>query len=111
MTEPPDTPSEEVERVPLRAPDLLRWCVSLLATSAWQAMGLIPDPATNRVESDLDDARLAIDAAAGLLELLRPRLTESECREFENLLANLRLNYVEQKAKIEGGPSAGKMGS
>ena len=111
MTETPETPSEEAERVPLRAPDLLRWCVSLLATSAWQAMGLIPDPATNKVEIDLDDARLAIDATAGLLEHLRPRLTEAERREFENLLANLRLNYVEQKAKLEGGPSAGKTGS
>jgi len=107
----PEIPSEETERVPLHAPDLLRWCVSLLATSAWQAMGLIPDPATNRVESDLDDARLAIDAAAGLLEHLRPRLTEAERREFENLLANLRLNYVEQKAKNEGGGTAGKTGS
>lgn len=110
MPESHDVPSEETERVPLRAPDLLRWCVSLLATSAWQAMGLIPDPATNRVESDLDDARLAIDAAAGLLEHLRPRLTAPERREYENLLANLRLNYIERKAKIEGGPSAGKTG-
>ena len=110
MAEPP-IPSEETERVPLRAPDLLRWCVSLLATSAWQAMGLIPDPATNKMEIHLDDARLAIDATAGLLEHLRPRLTEPEHREFENLLANLRLNYVEQKAKIEGGPHAGETSS
>lgn len=108
MTESRDTPAEETERVPLRAPDLLRWCVSLLATSAWQAMGLIPDPATNRIQSNLDDARLAIDAAAGLLEHLRPRLTETERREFDNLLANLRLNYVEQKAKFESGGTTEK---
>ncbi|MGH2398642.1 MAG: DUF1844 domain-containing protein [bacterium] len=107
MTEPP-IPSEEMEQVPLRAPDLLRWCVSLLATSAWQAMGLIPDPATHKVESHLEDARLAIDATAGLVEHLRPRLTEPERREFENLLANLRLNYVQQKAKVEGGGTAEK---
>ncbi|HEU5300054.1 MAG TPA: DUF1844 domain-containing protein [bacterium] len=93
------TPSEEPERVPLHAPDLLRWCVSLLATSAWQAMGLIPDPATNMVERRLDDARLAIDAAASLIDHLRPRAADAERRELENLLANLRLNFVEQTAK------------
>lgn len=93
-----ETP-ETTERVPLHAPDLVRWCVSLLATSAWQAMGLIPDPATNTVERRLDDARLAIDAAASLVEHLRPRATDAERRELDNLLANLRLNFVEQAAK------------
>ena len=90
---------EETAQVPLRAPDLVRWCVTLLATSAWQAMGLIPDPATHRVERNLDDARLAIDAAAALLDHLRPRLPDAEQREFETLLTNLRLNFVEQQAK------------
>jgi len=90
---------EETAQVPLQAPDLVRWCVTLLATSAWQAMGLIADPATHRVERNLDDARLAIDAAAALLDHLRPRLPDAEQREFETLLTNLRLNFVEQQAK------------
>jgi hypothetical protein len=91
--------AEPAEQVPLRAPDLVRWCVTLLATSAWQAMGLIPDPSTHRVERNLDDARLAIDAAAALIEHLRPRLPDAEQREFETLLTNLRLNFVEQQTK------------
>jgi hypothetical protein len=90
---------EEAAQVPLHAPDLARWCATLLATSAWQAMGLIPDPATHRVERSLDDARLAIDAAGALLQVLRPRLSEAEQREFDTLLTNLRLNFVEQQAK------------
>ena len=90
---------DEAAQAPLRAPDLARWCATLLATSAWQAMGLIPDPATHRVERSLDDARLAIDAAAALLQVLRPRLSEPEQREFDTLLTNLRLNFVEQQAK------------
>lgn len=92
-------PEEASAQVPLRAPDLLRWCVTLLATSAWQAMGLIPDPSTHRVERSLDDARLAIDATAALVQQLHPRLTEAERREFDTLLTNLRLNFVEQQAK------------
>jgi len=86
-------------QVPLRAPDLVRWCISLLAASAWQAMGLIADPSTHRVERSLDDARLAIDAVAALVEQLRPRLSDAEGREFDTLLTNLRLNFVEQQAK------------
>jgi hypothetical protein len=95
----PQGQAETAEQVPLRAPDLVRWCVTLLATSAWQAMGLIPDPSTHRVERNLDDARLAIDAAAALIEHLRPRLPDTEQREFETLLTNLRLNFVEQQTK------------
>ncbi len=90
---------EPAAQVPLRAPDLVRWCVTLLATSAWQAMGLIPDPVTHKMERNLDDARLAIDAAAALLQTLRPRLPEREQREFDTLLTDLRLNFVEQQAR------------
>ena len=95
----PQGQEETAAQVPLRAPDLVRWCVTLLATSAWQAMGLIADPATHRVERNLDDARLAIYAVAALLEHLRPRLPDAEQREFDTLLTNLRLNFVEQQAK------------
>ncbi|HEY6103945.1 MAG TPA: DUF1844 domain-containing protein [bacterium] len=95
----PQGQADSTEQVPLRAPELVRWCVTLLATSAWQALGLIPDPATHRVERHLDDARLAIDAAASLIEHLRPGLPEAEQREFETLLTNLRLNFVEQQTK------------
>jgi hypothetical protein len=95
----PQGQAETAEQVPLRAPDLVRWCVTLLATSAWQAMGLIPDPSTHRVERNLDDARLAIDAAAALIQHLRPRVPDTEQREFETLLTNLRLNFVEQQTK------------
>ena len=99
---PQDQQSEqpdETAQVPLRAPDLVRWCISLLATSAWQAMGLIADPSSQRVERNFDDARLAIDAVSALVDHLRLRLDDAERREFENLLANLRLNFVEQQSK------------
>lgn len=97
--EQPAEQADETAQVPLHVAELVRWCISLLATSAWQAMGLIPDPSTQRVERRFDDARLAIDSVAALLEHLRPRLDETERREFETLLANLRLNFVEQQSK------------
>lgn len=100
----PDVSAEsgaDAERVPLQAADLLRWCVSLLATSAWQAMGLLPDQTTKKTERNLDDARLVIDATGSLIEHLRPRVEASERRELETLLANLRLNFVEQTNKAQ----------
>lgn len=78
---------------------LLATCISLLAGKAWEAMGLVPDPTTKKIERKLEDAQLAIDAAAALADLVRPRLSEAERREVEVLVSNLRLNFVEQKTK------------
>ncbi len=94
---------DDAGRMPLQAVDLLRWCVSLLASSAWQAMGLLPDQATKKTERKLDDARLVIDATGALIDQLRPRVDASELRELETLLANLRLNFVEQTKRAQSG--------
>lgn len=95
-----DTAASETASPPLPdAPALVTTCLSLLAAKAWEAMGLVPNPATHRVERKLDDAQLAIDAAAALAEIVRPRVSESERREIETLVTNLRLNFVEQKRK------------
>ncbi len=94
-------------------PELLRGLVDVIATRAWVALGLVPDPATHEVAADLDAARLAIDAAAALAALAGPRLSESERRDLQNLIATLRLNYVEQKGKQEQAgpePPAGEPG-
>jgi len=81
------------------ATTLVTTCLSLLAAKAWEALGLVPDPATQKIERQLDEAQLAIDAAAALAELVRPRVSERERREIETLVTNLRLNFVEQKSK------------
>ena len=74
-------------------------CISLLASKAWEAMGLVSDPATKRIERHLEDAQLAIDAAAALADLIRARLGDAERRDLDTLLMNLRLNFVEQRGK------------
>lgn len=84
---------------PIDAPGLVRWCVSLLAAHAWQSMGLIPNPATNKIERSLPDARLAIDAASALVDQVKPRLDDPARREMEALLTDLRVNFVEQQAR------------
>ncbi len=83
----------------IEAQSVILTCIGLLASKAWEAMGLVPDPVTQRIERHLDEAQLAIDAAAALIDLVRNRLPDTERREVETLLANLRLNFVEQRAK------------
>lgn len=101
--QPAEQPAEErraaEQMPPLNAVELLQWCVSVLVASAWQNLGLVPNPATSKIERNLEDARLAIDATASLIEHLKPRLADSEQRELDTLLTNLRLNFVEQKSK------------
>jgi len=100
--QPESEPQPEGEGSPHPLPDamsLVGTFLSLLAARAWQAMGLVPDPATKQVERKLDDAQIAIDAAAALADVIRPRVGERERREVEALITNLRLNFVEQKSK------------
>ncbi len=99
--EPPaaSEPAPEASEELVDTTSLLRWCVSLLAANAWQGMGLVPNPATQKVERNLDDARLAIDAVAALADQLRPRLPDAERRQLETLLTDLRLNFMQQKER------------
>ncbi len=95
-----DTATEPTREVGFPdAASLVATCISLLAEKAWQAMGLVPNPATKTIERKFDEAQLAIDAAVALADLLRPRLTDGERRDVETLVANLRINFVEQKSK------------
>lgn len=90
---------ETAEQYRADASSLILTCVGLLASKAWEAMGLVPDPATVKVERRLDDAQLAIDGAAALIELVKTRVGDGERRELNTMLMNLRLNYVEQRDK------------
>lgn len=85
--------------VPRDASVLVLTCISLLAARAWEAMGLLPNPETKQIERMLDDAQLAIDAVAALTGVIRDRIPDAERREIDTLLANLRINFVEQKSK------------
>ena len=90
-------PESVDERIDAQA--VVLTCITLLASKAWQAMGFVPDPVTKQIERHLDEAQLAIDATAALVDLIRSKLQAAERRDLETLLTNLRLNYVEQRAK------------
>ena len=77
---------------------LLHVSVAQLASVAWQKMGLQADPFTNKIEKDVEQARLAIDCAAALVEKLLPHLEKHQARDYQTLLTDLRLNFVRQSS-------------
>jgi len=94
--EPEQTPEPQQPPQPVDAYAVLRFCIAQLAAVAWQKMGLQADPLTNEVHKDLDQARLAIDCATALLEKLLPHLEGQEARDYQSLLTDLRLNFLNQ---------------
>jgi hypothetical protein len=84
----------EEERPELNVYSLLRMSVGMYVEQAWIHLGLRADPTTNKTETNLPLAKVAIDTVTFIVEELQPDLDASEKRELETLLANLRINYV-----------------
>jgi hypothetical protein len=80
--------------------DILAITLEQYAELAWQNMGLRPNAFSQKLETHLPEAKLAIDAASALADLLIPRLDEEDRRQIQRLIADLRLNYV-QRASAE----------
>ncbi len=74
----------------------LRAAFHQMAAVAWQMMGLQADPFTGKMHKDVEQARIAIDCAAFLLERLQPQLQGQESRDYQSMLTDLRLNFVKQ---------------
>lgn len=85
-----------LEAIPTR--ELLVWMLGVLGAKAWQGMGLVPNPGSGKIEKDLGDAKIAIDAFSALLDAMRPQLEGQALRETEALLTTLRVNFVEKSA-------------
>lgn len=81
------------------AVDVLTWCVMLLAHQARVYLGLIP----GKGQVDLEQARLAIDAAGALTDLLQNHLHGDRLSELLMHVADVRLNYLEASRRSQGG--------
>lgn len=81
-------------REPLSVYDLIAFSLKQFEEVAWQKLGLRPDPMTGKIEKDLEQSRIAIDIAGRLAEALDPHLDDEDKREIQNVMSNLRINYV-----------------
>lgn len=85
------------DREPLPPVSFSQFVMSL-ATNALIFMGAAPHPETGQTMTDLDSARQTIDILGMLREKTKGNLTAEEEKFFDNILAQLRLAFV-QKGK------------
>ena len=79
--------------------DMLRAAIGLFVQEAWIALGVQARPGAMDVKTDLHCARIAIDTTQLLIDKLGDEATTEEQHEFEQIMTNLRLNFVRRQAK------------
>lgn len=70
--------------------------VEQMALLAWQKLGLQPDMMTGKIHQDLGEAKVAIDITTQLVSFVEPELDEADKRQVQNLVRDLRMNYVQK---------------
>ncbi len=98
--------SDDADNGPSDIYSVLGYCLSILASEAWQMLGLIADQSTGEARQDLAQAKVAIDAAGDLGARLEAAPAEfvpdALKRDLRTLLQDLRLNYVSQQGQSTG---------
>jgi uncharacterized membrane protein YukC len=78
--------------------------VMTFQAAAWQQMGKIKNPMTDKIERNLDQARYSID----MLEMLRSKtkgnLAEDELKFVNHVMTELQLNFVDELNKDKARP-------
>ncbi len=81
--------------------DMIGYCINLLASQAWQKLGLLADPQTGEAQPDLTEAKVAIDSVSDLaarLDAAPETIIPADLRrDLRTLVNDLRLNYVSQR--------------
>lgn len=76
--------------------------ITTLSLQASIALGQVPNPATNKTEEDLTQAKFLIDTLGMLKEKTKGNLSPDETNLLENLLYELRMVYIsKQKGEIK----------
>lgn len=84
---------------PIDVNQVLMVMIDQLAGIAWQKLGLQPDILTNKIEKDLTQAKTAVDVVAHLANIITPELDDSDKRQMQTLVSNLKINYVQKSAE------------
>jgi len=76
--------------------------ITTLALQASISLGQMPNPATNKTEEDLTQAKFIIDTLGMLKEKTKQNLSADETNILENVLYELRMQYVEKVKSKKG---------
>ena len=77
-----------------------------LQQSGMMALGKLMNPLTRQIEKNLDAARDTIDTLAALETRTRGNLEPDEARVLQQVLTDLRMNYVDELKKSGGTESS-----
>ena len=92
--------SDESLTQPANAPtvyDHIAIILDQMATVSWQKLGLQPDMVTGKVESDIKQAKIAIDVVSYLAAILESQVDEEDQRQLQNLTRDLKINFVQKQ--------------
>ena len=73
--------------------------VSSLSSQAWIQMGKMKNPATDKIERNLDAASMSIDMLAMLKEKSSGNLSDEENNLLVSTLSDIRMNFVQESGK------------
>ena len=73
--------------------------VMTFQAAAWQQMGKIKNPITDKIERSLDQARYSIDMLEMLKSKTKGNLSEDELKFVNHVLTELQLNFVDELNK------------
>lgn len=74
-----------------------------LRNIAWLRMGLVANPATGEMETDMEQAKVAINTVGFLASQLEPVIAPEEKLPLRALVSDLQINFSQQAAKQNGG--------
>lgn len=69
--------------------------------AAWQQLGKIKNPLTDKIERNLDQARYSIDILEMLRNKTKGNLSEDEQKFLNHVISELQLNYVDEFTKAQ----------
>ncbi|HNS12441.1 MAG TPA: DUF1844 domain-containing protein [Bacteroidia bacterium] len=73
--------------------------VYIFHSSAMVAMGKLKNPATDKIERDLDQAKQSIDILEMLKEKTKGNLSNEISSLLDKFLTELRLNFIDERNK------------
>jgi hypothetical protein len=81
--------------------------VAMFQVAAMQQMGKIPNPLTNSIERDLEQAKMSVDMLGMIKERTKGNLSEREEDYLGKVLFESRMNYLDELKRPQGETGGG----
>ena len=75
--------------------------VMSLATAAWSQLGKVPNPVSQKIEKDVEQARISIEFLRMIQEKTEGNLSVKEQELIDNMVSDLELNFADEVRKTE----------